>query len=242
MDDLVHGCSTKKEGREVVDDVCEILENGGFRMRNWISNKAAVLAGVPDRVKNLSSAKEFGEQWQRVLGIQWDPTTDDISFQMDITWTKRGVLSQLEKLFDPCGLLSPFLVTGKTLMQQLWKKEQDGNQELDEEDKAKWQRWLGQWALLEELHIPKYVQAEVSEEKTSMAAVVYLRSVANEEIKVFLLASKTQVAPMKVQTIPRLELQACLMAANLDEFVQKQINMGVISTTFWTGSAILALG
>lgn len=42
--------------------------------------------------------------------------------------------------------------------------------------------------------------------------VAYLRCLWDGEIQPFLIMSKTQVAPMKAMSVPRLELQACLMA------------------------------
>ncbi len=92
-------------------------------MRNWISNQPSALEEIPDRVAPRSL--QFGEQGQRVLGMNWNPQTDQISFhpQMeDVVWTKRGVLRQLAKLFDPLGLLAAFLVKGKILMQELWRR------------------------------------------------------------------------------------------------------------------------
>ena len=61
-----------------------------------------------------------------MLGLNWDPISDVFTFhtaQDDNThWTKRSVVSHISKVFDPCGILTPFLVTGKILMQDLWRK------------------------------------------------------------------------------------------------------------------------
>ena len=43
-------------------------------MRNWISNQPSVLEEIPERVSPHSL--EFGEQSQRVLGMNWNPQTD----------------------------------------------------------------------------------------------------------------------------------------------------------------------
>ncbi len=120
MDDLIHSCKTTQEAKTTVRDVCQILDNGSLNMRNWISNQPSALEEITDRVAPRSL--QFGEQGQRVLGMNWNPQTDQISFhpQMeDVVWTKRGVLRQLAKLFDPLGLLAAFLVKGKILMQEL---------------------------------------------------------------------------------------------------------------------------
>ena len=36
-------------------------------------------------------------------------------------FSKRSVLSQISGIYDPLGLLTPFTVTAKIMMQQLWK-------------------------------------------------------------------------------------------------------------------------
>ena len=51
--------------------------------------------------------------------------------------------------------------------------------------------------------------------KEVYCAVVYLRLVYCENIKVSFLASKTKVAPLKAVTIPRLELFGCLLLSKL---------------------------
>ena len=58
--------------------------------------------------------------------------------------------------------------------------------------------------------------------KRAYAAAVYLRSVyANGDISVRLISSKTCVAPLKEQTIPRLELLGATILARLIRIVLK---------------------
>lgn len=53
--------------------------------------------------------------------------------------------------------------------------------------------------------------------------------------------SKTQVAPLKAMSVPRLELQACLMAARLAEFIKKQMHFAHIKTFLWSDSVVALL-
>ena len=44
----------------------------------------------------------------------------EISNNLPSTMTKRQILSQVNGVFDPVGLLSPFIVRAKIMMRRLW--------------------------------------------------------------------------------------------------------------------------
>eukprot|EP00794_Sanderia_malayensis_P002704 gene2704-3126_t len=73
-----------------------------------------------------------------------------------------------------------------------------------------------------------------------MAAVAYLRIVRidGSQEKVYILMAKTQVAPLKMMTIPRLELQSCFMAVKLMQFIEKQLDLPLMRSSFWTDSSV----
>jgi len=59
------------------------------------------------------------------LGLLWQPATDNFLFSVE-DWcppprmTKRSLLSDINSVFDPVGLISPVLIKGKIFIQQLW--------------------------------------------------------------------------------------------------------------------------
>ena len=120
MDDLLHSCISVAEATDSVKGTCEALEKDGFQMRNWISNDQKILKEVTEERKK--DVKQLGEDWQKVLGLNWEPMINTFTFRSsedDISWTKRSVVSHISKVFDPCGFLAPFLITGKIFMQDL---------------------------------------------------------------------------------------------------------------------------
>ena len=80
-----------------------------------------------------------------ILGLYWDISTDRIHYSprsIDSTWdsdvTKRKVLQQSSRIFDPLGFLSPVTIHAKLLIQELWVKNISWDEPLEDSMKAKW--------------------------------------------------------------------------------------------------------
>jgi len=63
-----------------------------------------------------------------VLGLQWNTHTDVLSLSTKSLLpaatslvTKRDVLNESSKVYDPLGLLSPVTIKAKIFMQKLWQ-------------------------------------------------------------------------------------------------------------------------
>lgn len=70
-------------------------------------------------------------------------------------------------------------------------------------------------------------------------AVAYFRRVTCEPVNVSFVINKTRLAPIKTVTIPRLELQAALVAARLKTKISEEIDFEVDKTHFWSDSKIV---
>ncbi|GBP86346.1 hypothetical protein EVAR_55273_1 [Eumeta japonica] len=82
-----------------------------------------------------------------------------------------------------------------------------------------------------ELHV--FVDAS---EKSYAAAVYWRIKLSEHESAVSLIAGKARVAPLKVISIPRLELQAALLGARLASSILTEIELNVTRKIFWTDS------
>ena len=59
---------------------------------------------------------------QRSLGIHWDLDRDAFTFQVVILgkpYTRRGVLSTINSVYDPLALAAPVILKGNLLLRQL---------------------------------------------------------------------------------------------------------------------------
>jgi hypothetical protein len=59
-------------------------------------------------------------------------------------WTKRKLTQVLASVFDPLGLISPFLVRSKFITQEVWKLKIDWDKVIPEAICLLWQIWLDQ--------------------------------------------------------------------------------------------------
>jgi hypothetical protein len=70
---------------------------------------------------------------KKALGVVWNTETDEFSFptseklglpkSLSQPITKRIILQELARVFDPIGIISPVLVNGRTILQDCWKAE-----------------------------------------------------------------------------------------------------------------------
>ena len=67
-------------------------------------------------------------------------------------------------------------------------------------------------------------------------AAVYLKVTTATDVCVSLVMGKSRVAPLKMVSIPRLELTAATVAAKLAQFVVEELDIDDIAVFFWTDS------
>ena len=72
--------------------------------------------------------------------------------------SKRNFLKKIATLFDPTGLLSPFTVCVKMLLQDMWTAGLDWDKEMPESLALLARGWFSELCDLKKLHIPRYLQ------------------------------------------------------------------------------------
>ena len=168
------------------------------------------------------------ESENKFLGIPLDTKHDEfvISFRIqnsneDVA-TKRELLKKIVSVFDPVGILSPAVVPLKILFQKMCKEGSSWDDDINDECKAVWKKWLLSAQKTPNIVIPRcYLQKEKPVEfqiigycdasEKAYSAVTYLRvTYKNGQLSTQSIAGKTRVSPVKVLTIPRLELMSSL--------------------------------
>ncbi|XP_055920071.1 uncharacterized protein LOC129951774 [Eupeodes corollae] len=156
-------------------------------------------------------------------------------------------------VFDPLGLINHFTSYLKVLLQQIWCSKVDWDDEIENEQHDHWLKWLQQLHEVESIHIPRcyttkpsiwneesiQIHIFVDASKNTSAAVAYMRIQTEYKVSCKLLASKTKVAPIKLTSIPRLELIAALIGARLACSIGQSLSNPITKIFYWSDSVTL---
>ena len=160
------------------------------------------------------------------------------------------MLSTLSSIYDPIGILSPFLLEGKHILQNLSKYGWDST--LQDDIIAKWESWKISLTFIESLSLPRRFNRgnrsikEASVHHFSDASDVgyghcsYLRIVdESDEVFCSFLYGRSRVAPLKKVSTPRLELQAATLSSNMNSFSIKELDLKIDQQYFYVDSTIV---
>ncbi|GFW44802.1 DUF1758 domain-containing protein [Trichonephila clavipes] len=142
-------------------------------LRKWRSNsKQLNLLWQQEGVKTESSETSAIDLRPptKVLGLAWDPEYDLIYFDSkDLLKfmsrrgeSKRFILSVVGRIFDPIGILGPFVIKLKCLLQELWTLGVEWDSELPPKLRHKWQQWSSEVEGLTEIKIPRFYLGRVA--------------------------------------------------------------------------------
>jgi hypothetical protein len=205
---------------------------------------------------------------ERSLGMMWNCQLDRFQFttlQPVAVKTKREMLAAIAKIFDPLGFLLPVTTYAKVLFQEVWKTKQASGIIHTKQEPLKWDdqppehiidswdRWRVELPLLRDLTVPRCLRDHRFQKgKTifdlhvccdasavALGAVCYIRMESGNDIDVKFVFAKSRVAPIKGLSIPRLELQAAVLASRITSMVRKELRLPIRSVRFWSDSEIV---
>lgn len=243
------------DAKQAIFKITNILAEYGFNLRKWEANNKAILENLPasEREDGSDELSTF-----KTMGIQWQPSTDQFLFTSaelpDNTkgWTKRSILTDIAKLFDPLGWLSPCLISAKIFMQHLWLLPIEWDSELSDQTIHEWLHIRNQFTTSCSVKIPHWlglkkdmthvsVQGFADASERAYACVVYIRiEHFDGSVDCNIIAAKTKIAPIKKVSLPRLELNAAvLLAHQIIIKIKEALNVESIEFNAWTDSTIV---
>ncbi|CAK5045140.1 unnamed protein product [Meloidogyne enterolobii] len=250
VDNIIIGVEDEKEILNICQQTKLIFEKANMPIREFISNS--------EQINKLPIEERIVKDRVKFLGLEWNVKTDEIyikfpKIEVGEKLTKRKLLSQSSKLFDPMGLCAPILIEAKLFRQEIDKNRKVGwDKLLTNKEREKWIKIISEWnnqniVIKRKIHnvikknIDKYeIHAFSDASQIAFGAAIYLRVITKDEIITKLIFGKSLIIPStlptKRRTIPNLELHATMLCAKYSEFVKKELEkeIKVDKIQIWT--------
>ncbi|XP_018362818.1 PREDICTED: uncharacterized protein LOC108761000 [Trachymyrmex cornetzi] len=247
MDNWISGSESISQLLQLREEVTLILATAGMELRKWNSNVSDLLTEGEIEVP-LTSNEEV-----KTLGIRWNSREDVFKFKLMMpektSSTKRSILSVIAQIYDPLGLIGPVVTKAKLFMRSLWKLSVSWDDEIPSDLLLEWNSYKERLEAMEEVRIPRHVVSQETSKiemhgfcdasQLAYGACIYLcSSNAQGERSSKLLVSKSRIAPLKVLSIPRLELCSAVLLARLAFKVRKAITP-IQRYIYWSNLSIV---
>ena len=195
---------------------------------------------------------------ERALGVHWDVNHDTFGFVVRSTAappTRRGILSTIASVYDPFGMLAPFVLIAKSVLQSLCKHPELGwDDDIPDEYLSLWIQWYNQLPLISSLSMSRCLKPSHScpgsdieihvfcdASTIGYGVVAYSRFVhsSDDVAHCSFLMGKARVAPRKCVTVPRLELTAASVAARMGYALGRELRVDSIRVWYHTDSTVV---
>ena len=265
IDDLLGSAASREEAEELTGGAENMLLKGGFQIKFWY------ISG--DQLEGDAKLTE-------VLGVCWIPESDRLTFNTSLNFspkkhgvhilpdlepseipesipevlTKRMVLSQMMRVYDPLGLICAFTLQGKILLRQTWEKEIGWDEQLPPELKEKWMKFLCSIYEVRKLQYPRSTKpkdalgvpslillSDASEK--AYGVVAYARWECRDgSYKCRFILAKNKIAPLTKRTTPQLELNGAVLSKRARVVIEKEMRQEFRSVIHLTDSeTVLAM-
>ena len=259
VDDCLKSVPSKSEALQVISETKQVLKSGGFNLTKFIANDESLLAEVPIEDRAIDVNDITPESAGKVLGIKWNILQDEFYFDVNQTTiplysvSLRMILSTVSSIYDPLGFIGPLILPGKLVFQEATRQKLSWDECVPQNLEFLWKTWVNGLGDINLLKIPRCVKPRDFDQDAvvelhhfsdaslqAYGACSYLRCInKNGKINTQLLISKNKVAPINQSTVPRLELQAAVIAAKLDDMLKRELDIEVDQSYFWTDSQIV---
>lgn len=238
LDDVVSNSDTEEETIKVINDVVTVLAKANLPLHKVITSSEKVNAALPADIKAIDTKT-------RVLGLGWDAAKDTMSVNVNLdgigkaVLTKRGLLQQLARCFEPLGHYSPFYMQAKLLMAKTFQTEPPllWDDPLPDDIRKPFIKWLEELKELKNCELPRrcvdpgfepsHLAVFSDASSVGLGSAAYLCSRNDKgEIRSHLVFAKSRIVDRSQKwTIPRLELAAAVLGVKVGQHVKKALNI-----------------
>ena len=226
VDDCMGSVPTVEQAQELIKQLIKVFKACGMTIHKWASSHARVLPSLNQEERVL---KEFDESTPdgKALGLVWNPRSDTFKFKMSTEkptiWTRRSALKYYMTLFDPLGMILPFIMQARFLFKDTWASTDGWEEPTSKRVSKLWDKWQEDTRLLPAISIPRWIRLEFAVELhvfgdasyNAYGIAMYVVAKENEVATSTLVYSKARTVTSSAKTIPRAEMTAAVMAAKV---------------------------
>ena len=128
-----NSCPTVEDRNKRIGDTEKILNESGFSIKELhcsspelqeIVNTKGDIKLSEEAHANVQHQSEENAP-QKSTEVSWNPNSDTIHFRIYLKkaspFTKRSVLSNISRIFDPLGLATALTIRARIALQEVWK-------------------------------------------------------------------------------------------------------------------------
>ena len=123
---MLKSLASAEKAIRLIQNVVKISAARGFKLTKFIYNNSDVLALIPEKGRRVGIKNQdllLGQlPEEKALSVLWYMKRDSLGFKTNLKEKPsktRGLLATLSSVFDPLGLLTPILLTGRKINQEL---------------------------------------------------------------------------------------------------------------------------
>ena len=255
MDDYLESFATSEEATERCQDLVTLLKRGGFKLKKFVSN-FNLPPSLPPLQDQSPGTPEVCELSSHVLGLKWNQRSDTLVVSRGVNRsvtepvTQRLVLSRVASIFDPIGIVAPYTIKARLMLKEVWRLHgQQWDEVLSEELTEEFLHWSKALPELSTLELQRcyfsehldslelHVFGDSSKEVFGAVAFLRARQKSDGSTQLAFVIGKEHNAPMKSLTIPKLELQAALLAFRLKRHVEAALTLAIEKPYMWSDSS-----
>ncbi|XP_039746104.1 uncharacterized protein LOC120623888 [Pararge aegeria] len=210
VDDLITGCETEEEGRQIYKEMNELLSRGGFQLQKWSTNSTDLMKEIETDNEGKDKLEIKVDTVVKILGITWNRERDEFQYTVQLPPLTTPVTKRREWIEYRANL--------KNLIEFR----------------------IPRWIQTDSKAILRELQGFCDASNAAYAAVIYLRVIDSQmNVHVHLITSKTKVSPIKQVSIPRLELCGAVLLAKLLNEVSNSMEISKENVHAWTDSSVV---
>ena len=241
-------------------DVKLMCRSGGFHFKKFLTNNKKVLEVIPacDRRKSIVECN-FNNQSlpaETAFGVLWNIKEDVFTFKVNMkekAKTRRGMLSTLSSVYDALGLVAPFILQGRRILQHLCEENLQWDEMVPQSIQDNLEEWKRNIQQLSGIKIQRSLIEMGTNQikhcsihhfsdtcKESYGQVTYLSTIdENNRIFCNIVMENSRVTPLKFVSVPRLELTVETLDVKVTTHLKQELDINVDEEMFWNDSRVV---